>query len=100
MSAFGHGRRQVITSERALQIAAAPGATRAALEFDATLGFELRRPVAVSAIDYGTDPVVGTLVGLTRDEVALERHDARAGRVVVHFPRIGYQVRKHEEKSR
>jgi len=98
MSAFGHGRRTPITSERALQIAADAGRTRAPLEFDATLGIELRRPVAVSAIDYGTDPVVGALVGLTHDEVAVERHDARAGRIVVHFPRIGYQVRKHEEK--
>jgi len=98
MSAFGHGRRSPITSEQALQISAGAGAARAPLEFDAKLGFEPRCPVAVSAIDYGTDPVVGALVGLTHDEVVLERHDARAGRVVVHFPRIGYQVRKHEEK--
>jgi hypothetical protein len=38
--------------------------------------------------------VAGRLVGLDSDEVVLERHDERAGRVHVHFPRIGFQLRK------
>ena len=50
--------------------------------------------VTVSATDYASDLVSGTLVGLTQDEVVLERQDDRAGLVHVHFPRIGYQVRK------
>jgi hypothetical protein len=28
------------------------------------------------------------------NQVALRRHDQRAGTVVVHFPRIGYLVKK------
>jgi hypothetical protein len=38
--------------------------------------------------------VVGHLVGLTADVVVLRRNDLRAGTVHVHFPRIGFQIRK------
>ena len=49
--------------------------------------------VTVTPTDYAADPVAGRLVGLDRDEVVVARDDARAGRVHVHFPRIGYQVK-------
>ena len=48
----------------------------------------------VAATDYGVDPVAGRLVGLTRESVTVERLDARAGTVHVHFPRIGFAIRK------
>ena len=38
--------------------------------------------------------VAGTLAGLTRDEVVIRRIDERAGTLHVHFPRIGFQIRK------
>jgi hypothetical protein len=38
--------------------------------------------------------VAGTLVGLSSDEVIVCRNDERAGTVHVHFPRIGYQIKK------
>jgi len=57
-------------------------------------GFEAGQPVTVAATDYGADPVAGTLVGLTPDEVVLRRHDERAGTVQVHFPRFGFQIKK------
>jgi hypothetical protein len=47
----------------------------------------------VNALDYAADPVAGRLVGLSGDEVVLERQDERAGIVHVHFPRIGYQIK-------
>jgi hypothetical protein len=50
----------------------------------------------VSATDYGSDPTAGRLVGLTRDSVTLERRDARAGLLHVHFPRLGFQIRKEK----
>ena len=37
-------------------------------------------------------PVVGELLRLTIDDVAIRRVDPLAGEVVVHFPRIGYRV--------
>jgi len=46
------------------------------------------------------DPVAGRLVGLSLGEVVLAREDERAGRVQVHFPRIGYQIKLDKsEKS-
>jgi NADPH-dependent curcumin reductase CurA len=39
------------------------------------------------------DEIAGTLVGLDADEVVVARDDARAGRVHVHFPRIGFHVK-------
>jgi hypothetical protein len=97
MRGFGHGTRDEITSSDALRLAADGPATTPA-PFDAAgSGFERGEPVSVAALDYGTDPVAGTLAMLSADEVALQRDDERAGRVVVHFPRIGFQLR-HQEK--
>jgi len=91
--AFGHGTPEQIGSADALEIARkAPGHAPATVERD--LGFDAGDAVTVTPTDYAQDPVAGQLVGLTQDEVAIERSDERAGRVVVHFPRIGFQIKK------
>lgn len=91
--AFGHGESQAISSGESVQIAA--GATsRAHVEVEPGLGFEAGCAVSVAATDYGTDPVAGSLVGLSRASVTLARRDERAGLVHVHFPRLGFQIRK------
>ena len=46
--------------------------------------------------DYALDPVKGELLHCSADEIALRRSDPRAGIVVVHFPRFGYQIGKIE----
>jgi len=38
--------------------------------------------------------VAGTLVRLSGDAIAVRRTDARAGELIVHFPRSGYEIRK------
>jgi glutathione S-transferase len=93
MAAFGDGAREEIGSAQAIAIAAAcaPAAT---LGVAAGSGFEPGQPVTVAASDYGTDAVVGALVGLGPDETVIARDDARAGRVHVHFPRHGFQLKK------
>jgi glutathione S-transferase len=48
--------------------------------------------VSVRANDYGRDAVSGVLVSSTANEVVLRRDDAHAGRVYVHFPRLGFEV--------
>ena len=89
--ARGHGRWREIPSAQALAIAA--GATQhAACSVLPGLGFELGQRVSVAATDYGTDAVGGTLVGLTPQEVVIERSDARAGTLHVHFPRHGFHI--------
>ena len=91
--AFGHGTSTPLDSGAAIEIARA--ATPAAIE--STSDAEELRPgsdVEVLPTDYAFDPVAGALVRLTAAEIALRRVDARAGEVIVHFPRYGYEVRK------
>ncbi len=93
MAAFGHGRPTPMSSADAVALAAstrdhepvavAPG-----------LGFEAGQAVSVTPTDYGRDPVEGTLVGLSADEVVIRRTDERAGTLHVHFPREGFQIKE------
>jgi hypothetical protein len=52
--------------------------------------------VTIGASDYGMEPVRGELVLADANEWAIKRTDDRAGDVVVHFPRLGFQMRKVE----
>ncbi len=93
VSAFGHGTPEKMRSSAAIELAA--GTPRhAATQVEPGAGFAAGDAVTVSPTDYATDLVAGTLVGLTQHEVVIERRDDRAGTVHVHFPRIGYQVKK------
>ena len=92
---FGHGTPDVMSSADAIAIAAA--GTRAEVSVDAQLGFEAGAPVTVTATDYASDPVRGTLVGLSNEAATIERRDDRAGVVHVHFPRIGYQLKRAKD---
>jgi glutathione S-transferase len=92
---FGEGRPQAMSSAEALAVAASAG-SHAPCSVGEGLGFAAGDAVTIAATDYGTDPVEGTLVGLSSDEAVIERHDARAGTVHVHFPRIGFTLRKRE----
>jgi glutathione S-transferase len=91
--AIGHGRPQPMPAAEAIAIARA--ATPAALPpatphpEDPPLGSIVR----VRADDNGQELTQGILVHLAADEIALRREDERAGEVVVHFPRLGYDLR-------
>jgi glutathione S-transferase len=98
VSAFGHGKPETMSSADALAVAASAGAP-AAIEFDTQQGFAPGEEVSVTPTDYAQDPVAGRLRGLTWDEVAIEREDERAGKLVVHFPRIGFQIRKLDKEG-
>ena len=52
-----------------------------------------RSIVRIRADDYGRDPVEGVLVFIDTTEIALRRHDDKVGEIVVHFPRLGYDLR-------
>ncbi|MBA3623959.1 MAG: hypothetical protein H0W48_05815 [Methylibium sp.] len=76
-----------------MQIAAGAGAPEPG-GVHAGLGFEAGETVSVAASDYGNHPVTGELVALSPGEVAVRREDQRADTVVVHFPRIGFEINK------
>jgi glutathione S-transferase len=91
--AIGQAPLTPLASEDALAISAA-ATGHAATRVEPGLGFEAGAQVTVMATDYAADLVPGTLVGLSAHEVVIERSDDRAGVVHVHFPRIGYQIKK------
>lgn len=86
--AIGHGERSTASRSDAIAAArdAVPEATQVAPRDQALAG----RAVTVAAADYGREPVRGTLVGSSAHHVSVRCADARAGEVVVHFPRIGF----------
>jgi glutathione S-transferase len=90
--AIGHGASEPMRSADAVALAAST-TTFAATTVGSGLGFEAGQAVTVTPTDYGLDPVAGTIVGLSADEVVLSRTDERAGTVHVHFPRRGYQIK-------
>jgi glutathione S-transferase len=92
VAAFKYGSPEPLSSADALGVAARSTA-HAPTSVEPGQSFEAGSAVSVSATDYGTDPVNGTLVGLTNEEVVVERSDERAGTLHVHFPRIGYQIK-------
>ena len=95
MAAIGNGSSTEMTSAQALEIARnskpAAIANPAAVE---TGGIALGETVNVMPVDYALDPVKGELLTCTAEEIAVRRSDPRAGSVVVHFPRFGYQLAK------
>lgn len=97
MAALGHGQRSELPAADALAVARAavplPGAGVAFQdEVSTALGLQTGDRVQVTPDDYGKTPVVGALHSYTLHEVAVRREDARAGTVVVHFPRAQYRV--------
>ncbi len=91
--AIGHGVNEPMDSTEALAVAAAASG-HAATVVQPEQGYPIGQAVTVSAMDYASDPVTGSLVGLSADEVVLRRTDARAGTLHVHFPRVGYQIKE------
>ena len=57
-------------------------------------GIALGSRVTVSAEVFGQEPTEGILRAATRTRYTLERTDERAGRLHVHFPRIGFVLRE------
>jgi glutathione S-transferase len=97
IAALGHGTSERMTSEDAIALAASsPADISVGESFEDFHGFPFGTRVTVAPTDYGIDPVEGELVLATTNELALRRTDPRAGEVIVHFPRIGFQMVRAE----
>ena len=94
VQAFGNGTATEMSPNEALAVAAASQPTYPLpsdlFEEDPPLGSEVR----VLAADYGRDPVEGELVQLDRERMAILRDEPGVGAVVVHFPRLEYDLRQ------
>ena len=95
MKAIGHGESTKLTSELALQVAYA--ATPAAItdaSFTDEHSIALGTQVLIAADNFGIEPTEGELVAATPTAYTLRRSDERAGVVHVHFPRVGFTLKK------
>ena len=94
MAAIGHGEVERATSQQALDLARDSTPRPLGGEsFQDDHGIALGSRVTVAAESFGVEPTEGILLAATASRLSLGRTDERAGRVQVHFPRIGYALR-------
>jgi glutathione S-transferase len=91
--AFGHGRQTTMSAADALDIARdalprPPGRSSSQPEDP-----EPGSLVSIRPDDYAKDNISGELVFIDDTEIAILTRHERVGDVVVHFPRLGYDLR-------
>ena len=93
--AIGHGASSACTSAQALEAASAAEPAKVEGEvFQDEHGIALGSTVVIAADTFGLEPTEGELLAATRTRYTLRRSDARAGTVHVHFPRVGFTLKK------
>jgi glutathione S-transferase len=95
MEKWGHGTQTDISSAQALQIAHDSTPEDVSEEpFIDHHGIALGSQVIITAESFGLEPSAGELMAATRTRYTIRRHDPRAGTVHVHFPRVGFVLKK------
>ncbi|MFM9883231.1 MAG: glutathione S-transferase family protein [Burkholderiales bacterium] len=98
--AIGHGTRIELDPAMAIDVARTSAPDAALLPVGPPL---LPAPGAIITIGtegHAPDAISGTVVRATADSIALAREDERLGRLIVHFPRLGYQWWLSDEAAR
>jgi glutathione S-transferase len=96
MAAIGHGTMETFDANLALDTAAAslPHTLLSDSTFQDEHGIPLGSRVTVAGESFGPETTEGELIVASRTHYTLRRTDPRAGTVHVHFPRIGYSLKK------
>lgn len=94
VSAFGHGTIESLSGAAAISVARDATAEPSVGTSGDSHGICVGEKVVVAATDTGTEPIEGTLYGATKNRISIAREDVRAGKVVVHFPRLGFEMRR------
>ncbi|HXC53204.1 MAG TPA: glutathione S-transferase family protein [Candidatus Limnocylindrales bacterium] len=94
VEAMGSGTPVSMSGDEAMEIARSgePEDIDSSLDDDPS-GLRKGMRVGICSDDLPTDVFVGKLICLRAHEMVIEREDPAVGRVAVHFPRAGYQVR-------
>jgi glutathione S-transferase len=97
IAAYGQGEPSRLTAAEAIEVArqAEPVALDAA-DFVNDHRIALGTRVTVAPESFGVEASEGELVSATSSAYTLHRVDERAGTVHVHFPRVGYVLKKAE----
>jgi glutathione S-transferase len=102
LEAIGHGPMSRLQPEDAIAIAKSlepqPLASNLLIDsaFQDDHGIPLGSRVTITAESFGLEPTEGELIAATRTHYSIRREGERVGTVHVHFPRIGYVMRKAE----
>jgi hypothetical protein len=96
IAAIGHGEFEKFDAADALAVAKAsvPHTLLTDSTFQDEHGIALGSAVSIRAESFGLEETTGKLLAATRTHYTLERTDERAGLVHVHFPRVGFVLRK------
>ena len=95
MAAIGHAPHEKCSALDAIAVAAAAVPSELYDDiFQDEHGIALGSQVTVRSENFGLEPTQGELMAATRMHYTLRRTDERAGLVHVHFPRIGYALKK------
>lgn len=95
MQAIGHGTPGKCSAEEALYVARSATPAPVPIEvFQDDHGIALGSTVVIAADNFGLEPTEGELIAATRTRYTLRRTDERAGTVHVHFPRVGFTLKK------
>jgi hypothetical protein len=100
IEAFGQGHVSKSNAIESIANCAIPASDKVLFpsenSFQDEHGIALGSQVTIRAESFGLEESTGELVAATRTRLALRRVDARAGEVFVHFPRIGFVLKKAE----
>ncbi len=101
IQAFGHGHMEKSNAIESIAACAIYKRTSGIFDikndiFQDEHNIPLGSQVSITAESFGLEPSAGELVAATRTRYTLRRMDARAGEVFVHFPRIGFILKKVE----
>ena len=93
IDAMGAGDMRPMDADEALKVAreSTPVAVQDVDDHDPN-GLRARSRVSVTPDDYAMDPVTGRVVVSTIHEIAIEREDPEVGKIVNHFPKIGFRI--------
>jgi hypothetical protein len=94
IKSMGHGQSEKLYSAAAIEVTRTSTTAPTSAPMLDLHGIALGEQVTVTPADYGRDPVQGELVAATATRYTLRRHDERAGTVHVHFPRIGFELKR------
>jgi glutathione S-transferase len=102
IAALGHGTMHRLDAADAITVAhrcePLPAGSNLLVDsaFQDDHGIALGTRVTITPESFGSESTEGDLIAATRTHYSLRRTDERAGTIHVHFPRIGYVLRKAE----
>jgi Glutathione S-transferase, C-terminal domain len=99
IKAFGHGHMSKSNATESIAACAAFAGVNHLFDvknevFQDEHGIPLGSQVIIKAESFGLEETQGELTAATRTRYSLRRRDAGAGTVNVHFPRIGFTLKK------